>query len=71
MIFETMVAAILQTGDQMIRRLIQEKTDIWQGRSTDPCDKLNYRGKVIALIGPRTFSAAEALLLICMIQAGL
>ena len=47
-------------GDQMIRRLIQEKTDIWQGRSAEPCDKLNYSGKVIALIGPRTFSAAES-----------
>ncbi|QGU00336.1 hypothetical protein SYNTR_1742 [Candidatus Syntrophocurvum alkaliphilum] len=47
-------------GDQMVRRLIQKETDIWQGRSIKPYHGINYSGKVIALVGPQTFSAAES-----------
>jgi len=47
-------------GDQILRRLIQEETNIWQGRTTKPYEKLNYNGQIVALVGPRTFSAAES-----------
>lgn len=47
-------------GDRIFQRLIQEETDIWQGRTLDPHKELNYSGELIALIGPETYSAAES-----------
>jgi carboxyl-terminal processing protease len=47
-------------GDQMVRRFIQEETDSWHGHSIEPYDRINYSGKVIVLVGPQTFSAAES-----------
>ena len=47
-------------GDKIFRRLIQEETAIWQGRSAKPYDDVNYSGKIVVLTGPRTHSAAES-----------
>ncbi len=47
-------------GEKIIQRLIQKKTRIWQNKSLNPYNNLNYKGRIVVLIGPHTFSAAES-----------